>query len=72
MKIAIQTFLGIIICAIFIATTFLANKWQITGMNLIVLYIGLFIVLSTIMTLVVYYLQKNKLESERKLDEKKW
>lgn len=72
MKIAIQIFLGIIICAIFIGTTVLANLWQIKGIKLIILYVVLFICLSTIMTVVVYYFQKIKLESERKKDEKKW
>lgn len=71
MKIAIQIFLGIIICAIFIGTTVLANLWQIKGIKLIILYVVLFICLSTIMTVVVYYFQKIKLESERKKDEKK-
>lgn len=70
MRIAIQIFLGIIICGMFIVATLLANIWQITGINLIIMYIGLFIIMSGLMTWVVYHLQKSKIESERDLDEK--
>lgn len=72
MRVAIQIFVGIMIIAVFIGVTFISWSLHLAGWQLMLVYMGLFIAMSVIMTLVVYFLQKSKLESERELDEKKW
>lgn len=70
MRVAIQIFVGLLIISVFVVATFLGINYQLSSGQLVIMYGILFILLSGLMTWIVYRLQKAKLESERKQDEK--
>ncbi|CAH0418777.1 hypothetical protein [Periweissella ghanensis] len=70
MKIAIQIFVGIVIISVFVGATFLGINYRLGTGQLMLMYGILFVLLSGLMTWLVYHLQKAKLESEREYDEK--
>ncbi|MCM0598689.1 hypothetical protein [Periweissella fabalis] len=70
MKVVIQIFVGLIIISMFIVATILGIYYHLSTGLLILIYGILFILLSGLMTWIVYWLQKAKLESEREQDEK--
>ena len=69
---AIQIFVGLLIISVFVVATFFGINYQLSSGQLVIMYGILFILLSGLMTWIVYRLQKAKLESERKQDEKDW
>ncbi|CAH0417191.1 hypothetical protein KAR50_07815 [Periweissella fabaria] len=70
MRVAIQIFVGLLIISVFVVATFFGINYQLSSGQLVIMYGILFILLSGLMTWIVYRLQKAKLESERKQDEK--
>lgn len=72
MKIAIQIFVGMLIISIFVGVTIVGINYHLSTGHLILLYGILFILMSGLMTWLVYRLQKAKLESERDKDEENW
>jgi membrane protein implicated in regulation of membrane protease activity len=69
-RVAIQIFVGLLIISVFVVATFFGINYQLSSGQLVIMYGILFILLSGLMTWIVYRLQKAKLESERKQDEK--